>query len=69
MVALELTGPATLVGDNPFPFGDYGGVGGAFIRSQEGQTGLVQVTARHPALGDATVALTVGEPNPARRIA
>ena len=68
-VALELTGPATLVGDNPFPFGDYGGVGGAFVRSQEGQTGRVQVTARHPALGDATVRLTVGEPDPVRRIA
>ena len=61
-VALELTGPATLVGDNPFPFGDYGGVGGAFVRTQAGATGLVQVTARHPALGAATVRLVVGEP-------
>jgi beta-galactosidase len=65
-VALELTGPATLIGDNPFPFGDYGGVGGAFVRSLEGQPGLVRVTARHPALGDATVALTAGGPDPAR---
>jgi beta-galactosidase len=31
-VTLSLTGPATLVGQNPFAFGGYGGVGGAFVR-------------------------------------
>jgi beta-galactosidase len=67
-VALQLTGPATLLGDNPFPFGEYGGVGGAFVRSQTGQTGLVLVTARHATLGDATVRLTVGAAGPRRRI-
>ena len=61
-MTLELAGPATLIGDNPFPFGDYGGVGGAFVRSQPGGTGLVPVTARHPGLGEATVRLMVGEP-------
>jgi beta-galactosidase len=68
-VALDLRGPATLVGDNPFPFGEYGGVGGAFVRSQAGRTGLVVVTARHPALGHATVRLTVGGPSAGSRIA
>jgi len=32
-VTLTLTGPATLIGQNPFAFASYGGVGGAFIRS------------------------------------
>ena len=58
-VTLTLAGPATLVGDNPFPFGSYGGVGGAFARSVPGRTGLVTVTAEHPSLGRATARLTV----------
>ncbi len=58
-VALSITGPAVLVGDNPFPFGTYGGVGGAFVRSIPDQSGLVRVTAEHPALGRATVRIFV----------
>ncbi len=52
-VSLALTGPGVLVGDNPFAFGTYGGVGGAFIRSTVGGTGRVTVTAQHPTLGSA----------------
>ena len=58
-VTLTLAGPATLVGDNPFPFGSSGGVGGSFARSAPGRTGLVTVTAEHSSLGRATVRLTV----------
>ena len=58
-VTLKLSGPAALVGQNPFDLGDTGGVGGAFIRSIAGQTGVVTVTASHPALGSAARALTV----------
>jgi beta-galactosidase len=58
-VLLSLTGPATLIGDNPFDFGAYGGVGGAFVRSEPGRPGLVRVTASHPALGQASVRVTV----------
>jgi beta-galactosidase len=58
-VTLAVTGPAALIGDNPFPFGAYGPVGGAFVRSRPGQTGLVTVGAGHPALGRATVQLKV----------
>ena len=61
-VTLSLAGPATLIGDSPFPFGEYGGVGGAFVRSQPGLTGRVTVTARHPALGQATAQLSVLSP-------
>jgi beta-galactosidase len=63
-VALNLTGPATLVGDNPFAFGTYGGVGGAFARSQPGQAGLVAVTAAHQTLGQDTVLVRATPPLP-----
>jgi beta-galactosidase len=58
-VTLTLAGPATLISENPFAFGTYGGVGGAFIRSAPGRTGLVTVTAEHPSLGQASASLTV----------
>jgi beta-galactosidase len=58
-VALTLTGPATLIGDNPFEFAEYGGVGGAFVRSLPGRPGRVTVQAQHATLGQATARLTV----------
>jgi beta-galactosidase len=58
-VTLSLTGPGILIGSNPFPFGAYGGVGGAFLRSIPGKPGSVTVAARHPILGSARVAVTV----------
>jgi len=58
-VTLILTGPAVLIGQNPFAFGSYGGVGGAFIRSVPGKTGQVTVTARHATLGSASAQVTV----------
>jgi beta-galactosidase len=58
-VSLALTGPAALIGDNPFAFGEYGGVGGAFVRSLAGRPGLVTVRAQHATLGQAEGRLTV----------
>ncbi len=58
-VTLTVTGPASLVGSNPFPFGTFGGVGGAFVRSVPGEAGRVTVTARHATLGSAGVVVTV----------
>jgi len=58
-VSLTLTGPATLIGDNPFEFGEFGGVGGAFVRSLPGPTGLVTIQALHNTLGQATARLRV----------
>jgi beta-galactosidase len=66
-VSLSRTGPATLVGDNPFAFGTYGGVGGAFVRSEPGRPGLITVTARHPVLGTATVRLIATSPGSASK--
>jgi beta-galactosidase len=54
-VTLTLTGPATLVGDNPFAFGDYGGLGAVWIRSVAGQPGTVTLAASLPELGHAEV--------------
>jgi beta-galactosidase len=54
-VTLTLSGPAALVGDNPFAFGQYGGLGAVWIRSQAGQPGAVTLTASHPQLGQAEV--------------
>jgi beta-galactosidase len=58
-VTLSVTGPAVLVGQNPFAFQEYGGVGGVILRSEAGQTGQVTVTASHPTLGTATASLRV----------
>jgi len=54
-VALTLSGPAVLLGDNPFAFGEYGGLGAVWIRSQAGQPGAITLTASHPLLGQAEV--------------
>jgi beta-galactosidase len=67
-VRLSLTGPAVLIGDNPFSFGAYGGVGGAFVRSEPGRAGLVTVTAQHPDLGRAAVGVTVTPLGPGPRL-
>ena len=54
-VTMTLSGPATLVGDNPFDFGQYGGLGAVWIRSLAGQPGAITLTANHPLLGQAEV--------------
>jgi beta-galactosidase len=66
-VALAVAGPASLIGDNPFPFDACGGVGGAVIRSQPGRAGQVLVSATHPALGRAEARITVTPPAPGRQ--
>ena len=57
MVTLRLTGPGELVGDNPFPLGQYGGLGAVWIRSLPRRAGLITVSASHPALGRAGVTI------------
>jgi beta-galactosidase len=55
VVTLTMTGPGTLLGDNPFAFGDYGGLGAVWIRSLPGQTGTIVLAASLPELGQAQV--------------
>jgi beta-galactosidase len=54
-VALTLSGPAMLLGDNPFEFGQYGGLGAVWIRSVAGRPGAITLAASHPLLGQAEV--------------
>jgi beta-galactosidase len=62
-VTLTLSGPATLVGDNPFAFGEYGGLGAVWIRSQAGQPGTITLTASHPLLGQGEVEVRSEQPS------
>ena len=58
-VTLRSADRACIVGQNPFQFEIYGGVGGVLIRSEAGGTGAVTVKAGHPTLGTASVKLRV----------
>ncbi len=54
-VTLTLSGPGTLIGDNPFDFGGYGGLGAMWVRSVARRPGVITVSAEHPALGQGDV--------------
>lgn len=56
-VRLSVTGPAVLIGDNPFAFGDAGGAGAVWIRTLPGSPGTITVQADHPALGSAAAVI------------
>jgi beta-galactosidase len=60
-IVFSLEGAAEIIGDNPF--GLVGGTGAIWIRAQQ-QAGSVQLTARHPRLGEqkVTFTLTAAEP-------
>jgi beta-galactosidase len=58
-VSLEITGPGTIVGDNPFALADSGGVGAVWIRTIPNGSGQIFVAATHPALGKKSVAIRV----------
>ncbi len=59
-IHFTLTGPADLIGDNPFAL--IGGTGAIWIRAQEqsqAQPGAVTLTATHPRLGSQTITFTL----------
>jgi beta-galactosidase len=58
-VSFDVTGPAVLIGDNPFDFAAAGGAGAVWIRSLPGSPGAVVVTASHPGLGSAVARVEV----------
>jgi beta-galactosidase len=58
-VALDVSGPAVLIGDNPFDFAATGGAGAVWIRSRPGSPGPVTVTATHPRLGRAVTRVRI----------
>jgi beta-galactosidase len=55
-IRFELTGPAQLIGDNPFSL--VGGTGAVWIRAAE-QAGTIKLTAHHPNLGSQTIEIKV----------
>jgi hypothetical protein len=58
-VALALSGPGVIVGDNPFRWDDSGGAGAVWIRTVLGSAGHIRVSATHAALGKKSVEITV----------
>jgi beta-galactosidase len=62
-IVFTLEGPAELIGDNPFSL--VGGTGAVWIRSQQ-QPGSVQLTAKHPRLGEQRVVFTLTAAEPER---
>jgi beta-galactosidase len=60
-ISLTLTGPAELIGENPFSLA--GGTGAVWIKSREG-AGAVRLTAKHPYLGSRSVELRVTPARP-----
>jgi beta-galactosidase len=58
-VRFEVTGPASIVGDNPFNLSDSGGVGAVWLKAAASGSGPVTVTATHSALGTKTVSVRV----------
>jgi beta-galactosidase len=55
-IQIELTGPATVIGDNPFSL--VGGAGAVWIRAQQ-RAGTVTIKAKHPRLGTRQVVITL----------
>jgi beta-galactosidase len=64
-VSLSVSGPGGMIGDNPFAFGDAGGVGAVWIRTLPGSPGTVTVKASHPVLGSGTASIKVLPASPA----
>jgi beta-galactosidase len=55
-ISLSLTGPAEIVGENPFALA--GGAGAVWIKSKQA-AGTVRLSAKHPYLGTRTIEIRV----------
>ena len=56
-VTFSLDGPGVLIGDNPFAFGDAGGVGAVWAATRAGEAGEIRLQAQHDRLGTAAVTI------------
>ena len=63
-VTLNVDGPGQLIGDNPFAFGQYGGLGAVWVRSRAGQPGTITVSAVHAVLGRDRARVHSRQPGP-----
>ena len=60
-IVFELTGPAELIGDNPFSL--VGGTGAVWIRARQ-RPGMVVLRAKHPRLGTQEIMLNLKQADP-----
>ena len=58
-VTFEVTGPGMIVGDNPFPLADSGGVGAVWIKTLPRSSGKIRLRATHSNLGSQSVEIVV----------
>jgi beta-galactosidase len=55
-IALSVTGPGEIIGENPFSL--FGGVGAVWIKTRQG-AGIIKLTARHPVFGPKSIDIVV----------
>lgn len=58
-VTFEVSGPGTIVGDNPFALGPSGGVGAVWIKTKSNSSGEIKVQATHSTFGKKSVTIQV----------
>jgi beta-galactosidase len=58
-VTLEISGPGTIVGDNPFALADSGGGGAVWIKTTPNSSGPIVVNATHSTRGKKSVTIRV----------
>ncbi|HUA97908.1 MAG TPA: glycoside hydrolase family 2 TIM barrel-domain containing protein [Terracidiphilus sp.] len=58
-VALKLSGPAEIVGQNPFSIVDSGGAGAVWVKTLPNRTGLIRIEARHASLESKRIEIRV----------
>jgi beta-galactosidase len=56
-IHFRIQGPGVIVGDNPFPLQDSGGVGAIWIKSTPAATGQIAIEATHSTLGSHTLSI------------
>ena len=58
-VHMQIQGPGTIVGDNPFQLADSGGVGAVWIQAAARGAGKIRVEAHHGELGTRSVEIHI----------
>ena len=58
-VSFQVEGKGVLIGDNPFPLADAGGLAAVWVKTIQHEPGQVKVTATHSVLGTKAVEIKV----------
>lgn len=59
MVSFEISGPGTIVGDNPFNLIESGGAAAVWVKSKTKSAGIITLKATHQSMGSKTVNINV----------